>query len=75
MSISLSDNPLLTQDSYPMSPWPLYGRKYESLNSRHNFFMQGFKPGIPLQAAELNSGTSLFKSIFKFEFFYTMESL
>jgi hypothetical protein len=54
MPISLSDNPLLTQNSYPLSPWPLYGRKYESLNSRHNFFMQGFKPGIPLQAAELN---------------------
>ena len=54
MAISLFDNPLLTQDSYPLSPWPLYGRKYESLNTKHNFVMEGFKPGVPLQAAELN---------------------
>jgi hypothetical protein len=51
----IPENILVTQNSYRLHPHPFGSRKYESLfTKKTNYSEVAFKPGILLQAAELN---------------------
>jgi len=51
----IPENILLNSNAYRLSPFPFYSRKFESLTiKKKNYAEVAFKPGLSLQAAELN---------------------
>jgi len=51
----IPENILLNQNAYKLSPFPFSSRKFESISlKKKNYAEIGFKPGLSLQAAELN---------------------
>lgn len=59
--MTLPDNILTKQAAYKLSPYPLSSRIFEALTKvKSNYFLIAFKPGIALQAAELNEMQEIF---------------
>lgn len=59
--MTLTNDILTRQAGYRLNPYPLGSRVFESLTRlKSNYFLLAFKPGIALQAAELNEMQEIF---------------